>query len=611
MTGASTPPADPAPAAGVHELDGSITEPDSPRDDPGGARPHRTARVAPWLVLLVFIAVAVLCKLGVWVSPLTRVSGVPGQVDPFDAMWFLRWTPFAIGHGMSPLTSQYLNYPTGLNLMWNTWMPAIGMLVWPITALGGVVLADNVITTAGLALAAFFAFLALRRYVPNDVAAAIGGLLYGFSPYMAAQDASHAQMVAAAALLPVGLLLLDELLVRQRRDACALGVAIGVAGVLEFFILEEYFVTELIAAALLTAILAISCRHQLRARARYVLTSLAVAAVVVLAVLAYPIAVQLRGPDRVGGVIHDPTVFVTDLANLVIPTSTQLIAPGWATSISQHFSGNVGEWNGYLGAGLLLVVAATVIARWRDLAVRSAIVFGTVMTILSLGPFLHVDGVQEAIHLPWWVMTKIPLLRDVQANRLMVYVYLAAALIVATAVAQLWQRRLRAVWVGLVAAVALVPLIPAPIPAQSVSVPAYFTSSAVNEIPTGSAVLTIPCPCRYAPQGVAWQTAAAMRFKIVGGYFLGPGAPGQGEMQRLASTLAGTATPQPPTAAERAAFLDELGDSHIGAIVMAQVPHPAAAQEVLTSILGMPPRVTGGVAVWLLPVGLERSPAPP
>ena len=125
-------------------------------------------------------------------------------------MWFLRWTPFAIGHGISPLASHYLNYPAGINLMWNTWMPAVGLLVWPITALGGVVLADNVVTTAGLALAAFFAFLALRRYVRNDVAAAVGGLLYGFSPYMAAQDTSHGQMVAAAAMLPIGLLLLGR-----------------------------------------------------------------------------------------------------------------------------------------------------------------------------------------------------------------------------------------------------------------------------------------------------------------------------------------------------------------------------------------------------------------
>jgi hypothetical protein len=568
---------------------------------------ERTARVKPWLALLAFAALAVACKLDVWVSPLTRVSGVAGQVDPFDAMWFLRWTPFAIGHGMSPLTSHYLNYPTGLNLMWNTWMPAVSLLVWPVTALGGVVLADNVVTTAGLALAAFFAFRALRRYVRNDVAAAIGGLLYGFSPYMAAQDASHAQMVAAAVMLPVGLLLLDELVVRQRWDARLLGIAIGAAGVLEFFILEEYFVTEIMAAGLLVAILALSCRSQVRARIGYVLTSGAVAAVLLVGMLAYPVAVQLLGPDRASGVIHDPTAFVTDLANLVVPTSTQLIVPGGSTAISQHFTGNVVEWDGYLGIGLLLVLAVAVVVRRRDLAVRSAAVFGLVMTLLSLGPFLHVGGVQEPIRLPWWVMTKIPLLRDVQANRLMVYVYLAASLILAVAIAHLGELRHRLVSIPVVAAVALVPLIPAPISAQSVSVPAFFTSTAVDQIPAGTAVLTVPCPCRYDPQGVAWQTAADMRFQIVGGYFLGPESPAQDEMQQLANTLSGPGTPQPPPAADRAAFLSELSESHIGAIVMTQVPHPAAAAAVLTGVLGVSPRVTDGVYVWLLPAAPHGS----
>jgi hypothetical protein len=40
-----------------------------------------------------FLALAVLCKLSVWSSPLTNVSGTAGQVDPFDAMFFLGWTP--------------------------------------------------------------------------------------------------------------------------------------------------------------------------------------------------------------------------------------------------------------------------------------------------------------------------------------------------------------------------------------------------------------------------------------------------------------------------------------------------------------------------------------
>src|SRR5438309_6257193 len=97
-----------------------------------------TRRIAPpGSVLAGFTALAVLCTLSVWVSPLTRLPGEPGvgAFDPYNAAWWLNWTPFAISHGLDPFTSNYLNYPAGMNMMWNSWMPALGVLLWPVTAM--------------------------------------------------------------------------------------------------------------------------------------------------------------------------------------------------------------------------------------------------------------------------------------------------------------------------------------------------------------------------------------------------------------------------------------------------------------------------------------------
>jgi hypothetical protein len=38
-------------------------------------------------------------------------------------MWFLRWMPFALEHGYDLLVTHHLNYPDGVNLMWNTSLP--------------------------------------------------------------------------------------------------------------------------------------------------------------------------------------------------------------------------------------------------------------------------------------------------------------------------------------------------------------------------------------------------------------------------------------------------------------------------------------------------------
>src|SRR5207302_8492154 len=174
-------------------------------------------------------------------------------------------------------------YPAGMIMMWNSWMPALGVLLWPITAIGGAVLTGNVITTASVALSAFFAYVAIRRYVPTRFAALVGGLIYGFSPYMFAQGAVHAQQIAYAMTIPLAFLLVDEALIRQRLRPWLLGLLIAALGIVQFFILEEYFVAELLAAAVLTLILALSRRDQIRVRLPYAVRAVGPAALGVVA----------------------------------------------------------------------------------------------------------------------------------------------------------------------------------------------------------------------------------------------------------------------------------------------------------------------------------------
>ena len=548
--------------------------------------------------------VAVLCKLPIWESPLARVSALPPNVDPNDAMWFLNWLPYSLGHGLSPFSSDYLNHPLGFNLMWNTWMPAIGLLLSPVTVLAGPALSDNIATTGSLALASFFAYLALHRYVRNRFAAAVGGLIYGFSPYMVAQDTVHAQMVAAAVTLPLAMMLVDEILVRQRLNPWLLGVLLAAAGIFQFFVLEEYFITELGALLLLTLILAALHRSELKQRLRFAATAFAVATVITAAVLAYPVWVlQLHGPNRVFGVPHDPEEFVTDLLNPIVPTSVQLIAPHAVTSISHHFTGNVGEWNGYLGIALLAVFIATAVVQWRRPVVRAATIFAGAMTLLSLGPHLHVGGNVLHVPLPWWIVSRIPLIRDIQANRLMVYVYLAVALVAATAVASVWRAR-RGPLLASAMTVAMVALLaPAvPLPSADLFVPSYFTSAAVSEIPAGSTVLAVPCPCPATADAVGWQIASGMRFKLIGGYVLGDPSPGQAFMKAFAVGLKDATSVVLLAPAYRATFQQQLRANHVRAIVMGgEVVDPQVAVEILSQALGFDPQARDGVYVWLIP----------
>src|SRR5579863_1521254 len=62
-------------------------------------------------------------------------------------MWFLAWTAFALGHHHMPLFSTYLDYPAGVNLMWNTSVLLPGALLAPLTDRAGPVVSYNVLVT--------------------------------------------------------------------------------------------------------------------------------------------------------------------------------------------------------------------------------------------------------------------------------------------------------------------------------------------------------------------------------------------------------------------------------------------------------------------------------
>src|SRR3989440_11929878 len=182
---------------------------------------------------LIYLVVAVGIFATIWFQPggpFTNALGVGG--DPQLAIWFLRWQGFALAHGHNLLFTTYLDAPQGVNLMWNTTAPLIGVALAPLTLTLGGVFAYNVAETVGLALSALAAFVMIRRYVratdaTGTIAALIGGAVYGFSPYMAAHALGHPP---AGGLFspPVVLLVVADLVLRPTPRATRGGGALGV-----------------------------------------------------------------------------------------------------------------------------------------------------------------------------------------------------------------------------------------------------------------------------------------------------------------------------------------------------------------------------------------------
>ena len=562
----------------------------------------------PALVFLGFILLAVVLFRHAWVSPHETWIGWPG--DPPLHMWFLRWTPWALSHGHNPLFTTRINYPDGVNLMWDTAEPLTALVSAPLTYLIGTVFAYNVLITLAVAGSAWCAYLFIRRHVDNEVAAAVGGLLYGFSPYMVSQALTHSNLVQVF-LFPLLAIVIEDMLVGRQRSYYVSGIVIGVLVSAQILITEEVLVYEFLAFAVATAVLLVVRWRDVPGRAGHVVRALLVAAVVSVVLVGGPLAFQFYGPEHVThGSLHGLEAHSSDLLSFVVPTELQVVNPPWTKQVNDKFTDSccLDEWGSYMGAPmlLLLIVAATLL--WESDLVKVASIVAVVFIVLSMGPHLHVGGVVTSTRLPFAALQRLPLLQNVQPRRLMLVVYFAAAIVLALFADHVLRLRRPVAIAGVVAIVlALVPLLPTRrFPATKAPVPSFFRSTVGSRVPKNSVVLVAPFARNTSTSApMLWQAEAGFRYKMPEGYIVGSDRSGQisflpspsgisDAMERLQS---GGEVPA-LSATDRASYGNDLAQRRVRTVVVGPQQNEDHIVAFFTKLLGRLPAFIGGVNLW-------------
>src|ERR1700722_222706 len=222
--------------------------------------------------------------------------------------WFIEWPAYAISHGLNPLYSTAMFHPTGVNLLANTGVVGIGVVLAPLTWLFGPIASMNVALTLSPVLSALAMFVLLRRWVSWMPAAFVGGLFYGFSPFILSNLTVAWLNLAMAPLPPLIVLCLDELLMRQRWRPAVAGVLLGLLVTLQFFVGSEVLVDTAIfgAIGIILVIAYAALRHPatLRQHARYAVVGLSFGAITAAVLLAYPGWFALAGPAHYGSLIY-------------------------------------------------------------------------------------------------------------------------------------------------------------------------------------------------------------------------------------------------------------------------------------------------------------------
>ncbi|HET6214122.1 MAG TPA: hypothetical protein VFE14_14755, partial [Micromonosporaceae bacterium] len=146
-------------------------------------------------VCLLFLVVAGWLTHGLWPDPATRTLALNAD-DQTLYEWFLAFDTRALFGDFSLVTDR-LNTPDGVNLLANTSVIAIGILLSPVTVVFGAPVTFALVIAGNLAgTAAGWYLLFARCLGAQRAAAAVGGALCGFAPAMVSQSNSHLHMTS-------------------------------------------------------------------------------------------------------------------------------------------------------------------------------------------------------------------------------------------------------------------------------------------------------------------------------------------------------------------------------------------------------------------------------
>lgn len=563
----------------------------------------RGPRGSLWAVLAVYTVVSI----GYWGLPIlghwtTRTVG--SGSDPLNIfVWSMAWWPYALTHGIDPLILNKVFVPVVTNAGWRTLVPLLSLAAAPLTLTAGPVASYNLAMLMAPPLTATMTYLLMSEFASRRWVALWAGYMVGFSTYEVSQTLGHLNLTFAA-LVPLALWL-GVRLYRKTTLPPPLSpspwgciFALAAALVAQFFVSTEVLLTMSLFAmgGLALAWLILSDD-----RAR-------LAKLIAWALMAYALSMVVLSPwlwmmlqripfQHVGNAFAANS---TNLLNVLVPTPVTL-GGDWFRNLSRSFSaGSRIEASGYLG---IPFVAVALWAAWRlrhSRGARVVVYVGVVAVVLTLGPVLKV-GWWTGPHLPWRIVSRLPVFGVVSTTRFILYVSLVAAGLVGWAVSRTERPPRAAVLAMVLAALALVPNVSRPGWWGPAAVPRLISSPSLLRRYVAPGEVAMVLPYFYMGYGTYWQAASGFRLTLADGY-LYSGLPSPWNLIQLPNLLVNDHIPSGESAAIQ--FHALLSMSRVGVVLVQQ---PAKSSELaLLRRTGLVNRgVVGGVGIWDVPQRMQ------
>jgi hypothetical protein len=505
------------------------------------------------------------------------------SMDPNMFTWILRWWPYAIGHGLNPLHTAEAGASSGEVLAWVTMIPSLAVLTAPLTLAAGPVAAFNILVVASVPLSACAAFVLCRRLTGQFWPALVGGAVFGFSAYELNHITAGQLDLAYSLLIPIMAYLVVVWWERGRpvRFTALLALAL----VLQFYLSDETF-AEMTGVWVIALAVGYAFAGQPYRKKVAQLCGLTGIAYLITVVCAAPFLVYALANRPTTGFGQTPAETSIDLAGLVVPRPNQTFGWHWLAHAATPLS--IAGRDGYVGVPLLLLVVAFALTSWARRITRFLIVMIVLLIVGALGPVLHGGG-SEFYQLPWSALWKLPFIHSAYPARLMVFAFLAMAVMIAFWLARpsqgSWSRWLLA----LLAVAAIGANTPAMPLASQPGSPAFIaTTEYQHHLTPGGRVVVISA---RGNAGLLWQAETDFYPRLAGGY-LGSLLAHRTDLPSPIADLAGARwTPQ-----RVAQFRSYLAAAKVTAILVDA--HWAGHWPKILDGLGLRGRLIGGVIVY-------------
>lgn len=431
--------------------------------------------------------------------------------DLGQSLWYLRWWPYALTHGLNPFITDKLWSLYGINVTWEISIPAIALLAWPVTVTAGVIAAFNTTVILSFTLTAWATFILCYHLTRQIWPSLVGGYLFGFSGFMIAQATGHLHLIV---LFPIPLALYLAVLRYEGHMSRARYLSLTPLPLIFLFLVsvEEFaLVTIFVYLALgVWLLFNLEMRRQTLRLATETTVAFFIAAVLLSPFLYY------MAIGYVGGEVHPAIVYSADALSFFVPTHAFLTLSKYFVSVPMS-GRNLSEKDSYLGLPLALLMIVFAIKRWDKPVGKVLTVMALISLAFSLGPFLFIANVQT---IPSPIVARalrLPLIQKSLPIRYALFLELIGAIMAALWLAQDVKRRISKVALGLALAVMLVPSLQPGITFTPVDIPPFFSTTMYQRyIKPGDNLLILPLGALR--RDLQWQQQANFTFTLSTGY---------------------------------------------------------------------------------------------